>query len=321
MALVGIYLTFICLITPHNVWSQTYIYWVNSGANKIQRANLDGTNVTDVIDVSTGTIDVAVDATNEKIYWTVSNDKIQRANLDGSSIENIVTGLSANSFIALEVNNNRIYWSEESSPGRISRANLDGTNPIALITANAEVKFPKFIALDLVNDKIFYRSNTPANTDYMVRRGNLNGTGIEANYITGLLNTGIEGIAVDPNGSRIYWAGENSDDISRANLDGTGVTQLIVGLDHPRGIAIDFSNNKIYWCDAGTNKIQRANISDGSAVEDIVTGLNTPIGITIATILNASGEEGNIRYVPFSSKYILMVLMALLGGWFVSRLR
>ena len=321
MAFVIIYLTFIYLITPQTVWSQTYIYWVNSGANKIQRANLDGTNITDIINVSNGTTDVAVDATNGKIYWTVSNDKIQRANLDGSSIENIVTGLGVNSFIALEVNNNRIYWSEESSPGRISRANLDGTNPTALITANADVKYPKFIALDLVNNKIFYRSNTPANTDYMVRRANLDGTGIEANYITGQLNTGIEGIAVDPTGSRIYWAGENSDDISRANLDGTGVTQLIAGLDHPRGIALDLFNNKIYWCDAGTNKIQRANISDGSAVEDIVTGLNSPVGITIATISSESGEEGNIRYVPFSSKYLLMVVMALLGGWFVSRLR
>ena len=54
-----------------------------------------------------------------------------------------------------------------------------------------------------------------------------------------------------------------------------------------------------------------------AAVEDIVTGLNSPVGITIATILSESGEEENIRYVPFSSKYLLMVVMALLGGWFV----
>jgi len=71
MAFLRIYLTIIYLIIPQTVWSQTYIYYVNSGANKIQRADLDGTNLTDVINVSNGTIDVAVDATNGKIYWTV----------------------------------------------------------------------------------------------------------------------------------------------------------------------------------------------------------------------------------------------------------
>jgi DNA-binding beta-propeller fold protein YncE len=192
-----------------------------------------------------------------------------------------------------------------------------------LITSNSVIKYPKFIALDLTNNKIFYRSNTPTNSDYKIRRANLDGSGIEANYISGHLNSGIEGIAVDPTNSRIYWAGRDSDKIYRANLDGTGQIDLITGLNDPRGIALDLVNNKIYWCDHGTDKIHRANISDGSGKEDVVTGLVNPEGITIATLTSSIGGSiiKKTRYVPFTSKYLLMALMALLGGWFVLRSR
>ena len=307
---------------PSNSWCETYIYWANTGANKIQRANLDGSDVTDVINVSGGTRDVAVDVTNEKIYWAVGSDKIRRANIDGTSTEDIVTGLTVSAFIALDVANNRLYWSEESSPGKLSRAELDGTNATALITSNSEIKYPKFIALDLTNNKVFFRSNTPTNSDYLIRRANLDGSGLEANYISGHLNSGLEGIAVDPNNSKIYYAGRDSDKIYRANLDGTGETDLITGLNDPRGIALDLIGGKIYWCDAGTDKIHRANVSDGSGQEDIVTGLSDPEGITIA-ILSSESEYSvdQIRYVPFASKYLLMGLMALLGGWLVLRQR
>ena len=92
MAIARIFFNFHSLDnTP--VCAQTYIYWVNSGANRIQRADLDGQNIATVINVNNGTTDVAVDATNGKIYWTVSNDRIRRANIDGSSAEDIVTGL------------------------------------------------------------------------------------------------------------------------------------------------------------------------------------------------------------------------------------
>ena len=186
----------ICFGTPGLSCAETYLYWVNAGANKIQRANLDGTDVTDILNVG-GVQDVAVDATNEKIYWTVRNDKIQRANLDGSSIEDVVTGLGAQIFVALDVDDNRIYWSE-SNPWKLSRAHLDGTNTTTLITATPDIKYPKFIALDLTNNKIFYRS---LGGDYKIRRANLDGTG-QTDLATGI--TDPMGIAFDVINNQIY---------------------------------------------------------------------------------------------------------------------
>ena len=71
------------------------IYWTDWGVDKIQRANLDGSNVEDL--VTTGLRvpwGIALDIAGGKMYWTDFN-KIQRANLDGSNVEDLVTsGLS-----------------------------------------------------------------------------------------------------------------------------------------------------------------------------------------------------------------------------------
>ena len=69
------------------------MYWTDSKTDKIQRANLDGSELEDV--VTTG-LDfprgIAVDELNGKIYWTdKGTDTIQRANLDGSDMEDVIS--------------------------------------------------------------------------------------------------------------------------------------------------------------------------------------------------------------------------------------
>jgi hypothetical protein len=80
------------------------MYWTDSFTAKIQRANLDGTSIEDLV---TGLVDpfgIALDVAAGKMYWTdVGTGKIQRANLDGSSVEDLVTGLSFPFGIALDV--------------------------------------------------------------------------------------------------------------------------------------------------------------------------------------------------------------------------
>ena len=50
--------------------------------------------------------------------------------------------------------------------------------------------------------------------------------------------------------------------IQRANLDGTGVEDLVAsGLVTPQGLALDVPGGKMYWVDSGAGFIQRANLS------------------------------------------------------------
>ena len=69
------------------------MYWTDTGADKIQRSNLDGSGVEDL--VTTG-LDwpsgIALDVSGGKMYWTdYGTNKIQRSNLDGSGVEDLVT--------------------------------------------------------------------------------------------------------------------------------------------------------------------------------------------------------------------------------------
>ena len=63
------------------------MYWTDSGTDKIQRANLDESNVEDLVTGLNEVRGIALDPAAGKIYWVdFWTDKIQRANLDGSNV-------------------------------------------------------------------------------------------------------------------------------------------------------------------------------------------------------------------------------------------
>ena len=70
------------------------LYWTDPGTDKIQRSNLDGSGVKDL--VTTGfwhPVGIALDVAGGKMYWTHSRAKIQGSNLDGSGVEDLFTRL------------------------------------------------------------------------------------------------------------------------------------------------------------------------------------------------------------------------------------
>ena len=105
------------------------LYWTDADGDRIQRANLDGSGVEDVID--SGLVNprgLAVDSAAGQLYWTdYGTDKIQRANLDGSQVEDLVTaGLRIPRGLALDAAAGKLYWTDNGTD-QIRRANLDGS--------------------------------------------------------------------------------------------------------------------------------------------------------------------------------------------------
>ena len=226
------------------------MYWADQGTDKIQRANLDGSQVEDVVTALPGVRrpnGLALDLAAGKIYWTNTfhedeqgNDKIQRANLDGSQIEDLVTsGLEWPIGISLDVAASKMYWADTHA-NKIQRANLDGSQVEDLITSGLDV--PANMALDVAAGKMYWTNYQSAGT------GPVPGSG----------------------------------EILRANLDGSQVENLVAsGLDRPDGLALDVAAGKMYWADNEKSKIQRANL-DGSQVEDLITsGLDRPSDIAL----------------------------------------
>ena len=256
----------------------SHIYWTvtspdrGRGTHKIQRANLDGSNIEDLIILDLeeqGPHRLALDVNRGKIYWT--DDKIgfgkrlfriRCANLDGSSIETLIIARGI-SDLALDVNRGKIYWtgynSGSSSSKNIQRANLDGSNTETLVTEGN----PYSLALDVDGGKIYWLGLDTGN----IQRANLDGSNTET-LITGV--SVLSFLALDVDGGKIYWLGLGTRNIQRANLDGSNIETLITE-SSPYSLALDVDGGKIYWLGLGTRNIQRANL-DGSNIETLITG-------------------------------------------------
>ena len=260
------------------------IYWTDYGTNTIQRVNLDGSNVQDL--VTQGLITpsgIALDVAGGKMYWMDwGTKKIQRANLDNSNVEDLVTQrLEGPNGIALDIVGGKMYWTDEGTK-KIQRANLDGSNVENLVTSG--LISPGNIALDVAKGKMYW---TDYDTD-KIQCANLDGSNVQD-----LITQGLRapwGIALDVVGGKMYWTDWVTEKIQCANLDGSNVQDLVTQkLDSPWGIALDVAGGKMYWSHMDWNsnqagwengKIQRANL-DGSNVEDLVTGLHNPEGIAL----------------------------------------
>jgi len=71
---------------------------------------------------------------------------------------------------------------------------------------------------------------------------------------------------------KIYWTDRGTDNIRRANLDGSNVEGLPpFAQARPEGIALDVAGGKMYWHNID---IFRANLDDGSNLETLVTGFS-----------------------------------------------
>jgi len=225
------------------------IYWTDNDAGRIQRANLDGTGIENIITGVTQPRGIAIDSTDGKMYWCEVGDSpylvgmVRRANLDGTDIETLVSGLNVPGDIALDIDEHRMYWIDYKT---IYRANMDGSDIEMILHGN--IAAARSIALELENGKIYWTciTNQEGGVGHRsIRRSNLDGTGEET--VVGELGT-PDGIALDLEFSKMYWTDQSTHKVQRANLDGTAVEDLVVtGLDRPYGIALDLENDKMYW--------------------------------------------------------------------------
>ena len=264
------------------------IYWEES--DRIRRANLDGSNVEDIITGLKATIDIDLDLDNRKIYW-IGNaySKIYRANLDGSDIETIIDGEKLiadpdkHAFspinITLDPLNGKIYWGNWTGRWGISRADYDGSiiediriapvdGGLFAITVDAEN-----IQLDVKAGKIYFVDSLNDN----IARVNFDGSNYE--------NLGISivdpyGLALDLENRLMYWT-HVSGRIRRASLNGENIETLLTELKGPSSIALDIDDRKMYWVERG-KYIRSANL-DGTNVTDILTGMTHIGGIALDT--------------------------------------
>ena len=280
------------------------VFWTDNGSDKVQRANPDGSALTDLVTTGLGRpTDIEIDPIGAKMYWNDWNTgNTERSDLDGSSREVLFGNLTGASCvisgngkngIALDVAAGKIYYSSSCDDREVFQVNVDGTGNTPIYSGF----FPDDVVLDLSSGHLYIADGggtAPGDIGF-IERIDLDG----ANPVT-ILSTPAtrkpRGLALDIGAGKIYWTESSNGGIPgpgapwegsvhRADLDGTNIETLVtsgdVGEDmFPWGIALDVKNSKMYWADINTGKIRRADL-DGSNVEEVVTGLDSPQGLDL----------------------------------------
>ena len=243
-----------------------HIYWTNMGNPKandgtIDRADLDGTNVTNIVPSGkTWTPkQLQLDAKNRKLYWSDREGmRVMRSNLDGSNIETLVeTGHGdadrpdARNWcvgIAIDVNGGKFYWTQKGNDnageGRIFRAGLEipkGQTPAN--RRDIEVLFdnlPEPIDLDLdLGNRIMYwtdRGDPPrGNTVNRAPMDAAPGKRKEPEIVFNHLMEGI-GLSLDLENKRMFLT-DLGGSVYSANLDGSNNKNIVFAQGNLSGIA------------------------------------------------------------------------------------
>ena len=179
----------------------------------------------------------------------------------------------------------RAYWTDAGTQA-VSSANLDGTGAGANLattgaTASSEASGS---AIDIAAGKIYWVDQMNNTVSF----ANLDGSGGGDLKTTGATVDVPEGVAVDPDNGKVYWANDSlSAPISFANLNGSGGGDLNVTgatVDEPSGLAIDPGSGKVYWANFNNNTISFAKLDNsGGGGQLNITGATaaSPAGVAI----------------------------------------
>ncbi|MCY4402147.1 MAG: hypothetical protein OXD54_06170 [Candidatus Poribacteria bacterium] len=282
------------------------IYWSEDG--KIRRANLDGSNVENVLTNDNWIRDIALDIQNHKIYWIGGAHSIKRANLDGTDVETIYNPQALNAdkverihspvTITLDTSAEKIYWGNMWGPWGMTRADLDGTNieDIIILPVNGGVFNIRVdaedIQLDVKEGKIYFQDSLNDN----IARVDMDGSNYENLPLTTPYH---DKIALDLSNNRIFRTTIIFNEIRSYFLDGTNRDIILTNLNYPIHIALDVHSQIIYWSERNheteESTIRTVNF-DGTNATDLLTGLNYVYGIALDTegVYGVSPEKNQI---------------------------
>merc|ERR1711881_288660 len=223
-------------------------------SGRIQSANLDGSNETNIVGVLRSPFDLNI--YNERIYWAnAGTSEIKSCALDGSDIDTVVSGEGVPS--QMTIDNNYIYWN--SGNGVIRRSNLDGTSTVEILNSS-EDGISSSASISFTDNFIYWTESGESS----IQRSELDGSDVTA------LVTENDGVT-SPNGAtihnnQIYWTDHGSGKIQRADLpsrlgNGTSDFTLQIGGNNSENDRMTFgiesvTTDSLLVSDTGVSTLQ-----------------------------------------------------------------
>lgn len=252
------------------------VYWTEETGNQINRSNLDGSSFEQYYSgFSIFPQGLALDTTNNKIYWSDTNGQVKRGDIGPATIENIevlvdksFSSQRTNGGVALDIPNGKLYWVETWNDA-IWSANLDGSSPAQIVSIGSPID----IGVDGANGKIYYT----ADTDVIV--ANTDGTGPTSIYSSAWIQYGLDLVTSI---GKIIWV-EDDEGIFRihsADLDGSNRVEEFSDIEQINDVALDALNSDFYFTSPSNPGI---GVFDGSGTNYIQTNpnVNKPISIAL----------------------------------------
>jgi DNA-binding beta-propeller fold protein YncE len=176
---------------------------------------------------------------------------------------------------------NRVYWSNYDN-NTISFANLDGSGSGGQLNTSGATPPGAIegVAIDGAAGLFYWANNYTGKISY----ARLDGSGGGDLNTAGASTMFVYGLALDPEGGRVYWADVTG--VSYAKLDGTGggnLNTMGASVSDPFGIAVDQAGARVYWTNNTGTTISYAKL-DGSGGGDLVTTgatVNRPGGLAV----------------------------------------
>src|SRR5580700_3363915 len=244
-------------------------------------------------------------------FLDLGGGRVLSANPDGSDLRVVVSeGRKLPDGLVIDDDAGHIYWTNMGNPkkddGSIFRSDLDGKNMVAILPPGATFT-PKQIQLEKKSGKLYWSDRE----GMRVMRANLDGSKVETLVDTSQGNPRpgpdatkwCVGIAVDPDGGKLYWTQKGSDNagegrIFRANIEipagqasanRKDIEFLYGNLPEPIDLDLDLANRMLYWTDRGDpprgNTVNRATMDpkpeNRNEPEILLTHLMEGIGLAL----------------------------------------
>ncbi len=204
------------------VATKNRLFWVEKTSNssgRIRSANLNGSNVQLIRNLSTAPAGITVDTVNSKLYVTTERGKIQAINVDGSDYEpNLLVGLDTPTDIAVDPESGKLFWISES--GTVHYANVDGSDETEF--ANG---YDTLGSIAVGAGKVFWTEETSGSAG-KIHSANLDGSNVQE-LIS--LSAAPYGISVDVAGKKLYWTNIRGK-IMQSNINGKSAKAVVADL-------------------------------------------------------------------------------------------
>ncbi|CAL1168882.1 unnamed protein product [Cladocopium goreaui] len=249
------------------------VYWIDVSLKKIQRANVDGSCVEDVVSdlPSPSALALQPGAKCQLLWSDLQLRRVLRRSAEPGEeeVEVLVEGLTAPTGSSLTLDGPRILWPDLSlkqicvaEPGGEAKAlvkNLQSPNSVAV--GDGQVYWGDF------GTRKIHKLSTSGGSNEVIAPYGKNSTSL----------------VVDTARGKLYWTNFGTNAIYRANLDGRDMQPLITDLESPSALALASKAGKLYWLERPRGKLRRASV-EGSQVEDVLSNLPDPWALAVLDV-------------------------------------